>query len=191
MIGNIKDLGLYIRHAAAGGLDATKWSLAYSVAVIGRHLHSYERWFAAAATPVGETHIADRIGPLATTPFEPDAGNEDWGSWLQIMGSDDLPVIVGREEFDPHMISITDTEHKNETHFLQIGFGATGAAALAAGEYTEIVFRSAGGAPNESPPIMIQTRRSPVEIKVWARVLVVGQNTGWIKFFYGLHEYEG
>jgi hypothetical protein len=190
-IGNIKDFGLYIRHAAAGGLAATKWSLAYSLGVLGRHFHSYERWFAAAAVPVGETHVADRIGPLAVTPFQPDAGDSDWGPWLQVLGSTDLPVMPDRVYFDPHRIDIIDTERLNEIHFLQIAFGETGAAALAAGTYTEHVFKSAGGAPNETPPVVIQTRRQPVDTKVWVRVMVPGQNTGWVKFFYGIHEYEG
>jgi hypothetical protein len=188
-IGNIKDFGLYIRHAAAGGLAATKWSLAYSLGVLGRHFHSWERWMAAAAVPVGETHVADRISD-SQTPFQIDGGNDAWGAWTQILGSTDLPVIVGREYFDPHEMLVVDIQRNNVIHMIQIAFGETGAAALAAGDYTELVMKSSG-VSTEAFPIRLQTRRKSVETKVWARVWAVGQVSGTLDFFYGIHEYEG
>lgn len=189
IIGNIKDFGIYIRHAAAGGLNATQWSLAYSIGVIGRHLHSYERWFAAAAVPSGETHVADRISD-SQTPFQADGGNDTWGAWIQILGSTDLPVAVDRVYFDPHEMLIVDVQRNNTIHLIQIAFGASGAAALASLDFTELVMRSSG-VSTQSFPVRLQTRRKNVDTKVWARIWSVGQASGTVDFFYGLHEYEG
>ena len=188
-IGNKPSGDTKIDQQAVDGLEGVNNSLAYKVHEIERHLHSWERWMAAAAVPVGETHIADRISD-SQTPFQPDAGNDTWGAWIQILGSTDLPVMAGRVKFDPHEILVTDIERVSTIHYLQVAFGATAAAALASSDYTELVFKSSA-LPVQVVPIRLQTRRNPVDTKVWARVWALGQNTGTIDFFYGLHEYEG
>lgn len=190
MIGNIKDFGLYIRHAAAGGLNAVKWSLAYSIAVIGVHFHSYERWFVAAAVPVGETHVADGLNG-GSTPFIADGGNDTWGAWVQVLGSSDTPVVAGCEYFDPHEMTILTTEHNGNTYFVQMAFGDSGAAGLAAGTYTETVIKSLPAAPGDASPQRLQTKRQAAGTKAWVRIWAVGKNTGTMSFHFGIHEYEG
>lgn len=189
-VGNKPSGELKVDNQAVNGLLGVTNSLAYKVHEIERHLHSYERWMAAAAVPVGETHVADRISD-SQTPFQLDGGNDTWGAWVQILGSTDLPVMAGRVKFDPHQIAITDTEKLAKIYLFQIAFGETAAGALAAGDYTELVFMSSSAFSTESRPVRLQTRRKNVDTKVWARVFVVGQNTGTVDFFYGLHEYEG
>ena len=178
-----------VDEVAVDGMLGVQHSLAYNVHVIGRHLHSWERWFAAAAVPVGETHVADRISD-SSTPFQIDSGNDAWGSWVQILGSIDLPVAVGRVKFDPHELLVVDIQRNNTIHKLQIAFGESGAAALASGDYTELVMRSSG-VSTQAFPVRLQTRRKDVDTKVWARVWAIGQVSGTFDFFYGLHEYEG
>lgn len=190
IVGNKPSGELKVDQQAVNGLTGVNNSLAYKVHEIERHCHSWERWFAAAAVPVGETHVADRISDNQT-PFQLDGGNDTWGAWVQILGSTDLPVAVDRVKFDPHKIVISDTEKLGKIHMLQIAFGATAAGALAAGDYTELVFVSSSAFATEAPPVRLQTRRKNVDTKVWARLLVVGENTGTIDFFYGIHEYEG
>ena len=102
-IGDKSSGDVLIDHAATAGLAGTRNSLAYRIHEIERHLHSWERWFAAAAVAVGETHVADRIND-SQTPFRLDGGNDTWGSWVQILGSTDLPVIVGRAKYDIHKL---------------------------------------------------------------------------------------
>jgi hypothetical protein len=80
--------------AAADGLLGVADSVAYRVADVERHLLNWERWMGLAAVPVGETHRADSITDNPD-PFQADAGNDDWGAWLQILGSSDTPVIAG------------------------------------------------------------------------------------------------
>ena len=175
--------------AATDGLSGTNNSLAYRVHEIERHVHSYERWFGAATVPNGEIHVADRIG-TTTTAFQTDAGNLTWGSWLQVLGSSDTPADAGNTHFDLHRMQVVAVETANATHFVQIAYGANGAAALAADTYTEFAFRPQTVQGAETI-IIIHTHREDVGTKTWVRHLTVGQNTSTMSFFLGCHEYEG
>ena len=190
MIGNKPTGEPKIDSVEVDGLVGVSNSLAYKVHEIERHLHSWERWFGAAAVPIGETHVADRINETSA-PFQIDGGNDTWGAWVQILGSTDLPVVAGRVKYDPHKIVFTDSEKSGKIHKLQIAFGDSGAIALAAMDYTELVFFTSLAFPGEALPVRLQTRRQNNATKVWARAWVVGENTGTVDFFYGLHEYVG
>jgi len=172
---------------ATDGLLGTSNSLSYRVHEIEKHLHSSGSWFETAATPSGETHVADRIGNGAGA-FQLDAGNDDWGAWVQILGSDDTPARTSQVYFDPHEMAVESTEH-TATYFLQFGRGASGAAALAAGTYTELVL---GADTNRYKGIVsVQTGRAPAGSLLWARVKCPGQNTSTLDFYLGIHEYQG
>lgn len=151
------------------------------------HIHNIEKWFGAAVTPNAEIHTADNID-VATTWFTADAGNNAWGSWLQIFGSSDTPNQVGKTLFDFHRLYVTAIERGGLSHFIQIGWGATGAAALSAGNYTEIVYKPVSAANAESP-IQIICKRIPAGTKVWIRVRIPTADTGTFSFFAGIHEY--
>jgi hypothetical protein len=170
------------------GLSGTADSLAYRVAGVDRHLHSRERWFGAAAVPNAEIHVADSILTSSTT-LQCDAGNDTWGSWLQVLGSSDTPAIAGMVYFDPHMALVTVIERDSSIHKIQIAGGTSGAAALASGMYSEHMFRPISA--DRVVPMQIQTRRQPAGTKCWIRIWVIGQNTGTMDFFFGIHEYEG
>lgn len=174
--------------AATDGLAGTSNSLAYRTHEVERHLHSYEWWFETASVPNGEIHVADRIGSGGGA-FRIDAGNDDWGAWVQILGSSDTPVIGANPKFDLHRLEIAATE-RNEVYFVQIAIGASGAAALAANAYTEAVFKAASNQV-DSGPVTIQMRRQDDGSKTWARCMCPGQNTATLDFYFGLHEYEG
>ena len=175
--------------AATDGLAGTNNSLAYRVHEIERHFHGWERWFGLAGAPDAELHRADRIGTTVTA-FQADAGNLTWGTWLQILGSDDTPADGGMAKLDLHQIQIVTVERAGSEHFVQVALGASGAAALASGDYTEIVFQPQG-AQARKVAIPIMTRRKDAGTKAWLRCLVVGQNTGTMDFFIGIHEYPG
>jgi len=171
------------------GLDGTHDSICYRVTEIERHLHSNERWFGLAGIPDAEIHRADRIG-VTVTPFQMDAGNLTWGTWLQVLGSSDTPADDTNPYFDLHKIYIIGIEHATSIHFIQMGAGASGADALMSGNYSETVYTPQNNQSTEYP-IDIQTRRYPAGTKFWIRVLSVGNATGTVDFFIGLHEYEG
>jgi hypothetical protein len=178
-----------ISNSATGGLTGADNSLSYRIAEVDRHIHGWERWFGKADTPDGEVHVADRIG-TTSTPFQIDAGDDIWGEWLQILGSSDTPAVAGQVKFDLHRITVTGVERTAAIHFVQIGYGASGAAALTANTYTEFVFEPTV-VQGRVAPIDIITRRRDAGTKAWMRTWIVGQDTGTMDFFIGLHEYEG
>lgn len=178
-----------IDSAAVDGLLGVEGSLAYEVETVENHHHTRERWMAAAAVASGETHVADSINDNQT-PFRADGGNDTWGAWVQVLGSTDTPVIATMVKFDLHRILIVSHERNNSVHLFQIAFGDSGAAALIAETYTEIVV-STGGGNTEVGPVEIINKRRDVGIKTWVRVWAVGQNTGTLDFLLGLHEYVG
>lgn len=188
MLRNVQDPASKIDELAADGLSGVSGSLAYMVAEIEEHAHAYETWLEAAATPSGETNVADMVG-VGGGSFQADAGNDDWGSWLQVVGSADTPARSGMSYYDFHRIVIASAE-RNAAYFLQVAFGESGASALSAGDYADVVIAPLGAIPSGAP-IDIQTERHTVTTKAWIRAKCPGQNTGTINFYCGIHEYEG
>lgn len=173
--------------ASPGLSTALMNSLSYRIAEIERHLHSGGRWYGAAAVPNAELHAADRISENPS-PFSIDAGNDTWGSWTLILGSEDTPADTGKAYFDPHELIVKDTERAS-VYFVQFARGDTGAAGYAAGNYMEFVFNAT--VQKETGIIRLQTGRAPAGSKIWARCLSKGDDTGTFDFYLGIHEYEG
>ena len=175
---------------ATDGLAGVKNSLAYRTHEIETHFHSYERWCEKAGTPSGEDTICVPVGDAdGAGVFQPDAGDDDWGSWLQIVGATDTPVVTGGVYYELHKLLVTATE-LNEIYFLQIAFGATGAAGLAADDYITTAFIPASNAI-DSAPVTVQSKRIAVTTKAWIRLMCPGQDTATLNFLFGLHEYPG
>lgn len=186
-VGTLANTGGTATLAAILG-DPANESLAYRIMEIERHLHGWERWLGKHGTPSGEVTIAQQIGSTTVTPFQIDAGNNTWGSWVQILGSSDTPVTAAQAKFDLHKVTVTAAERATAIYFIQLAFGASGAAALTAGTYTEFVYWSPSAVSREAP-ISIMARRQDAGTKTWARCWCVGQNTATLDFFFGLHEY--
>jgi hypothetical protein len=173
------------------GLLGVNNSLAYRVHEIEKHFHSSGSWFGAANTPTA-THLADRIG-TCTDPFELDGGNSSvtptWGAWVQILGSGDTPARAGQAKFDPHEILIQDAQ-EDVVYMLQFARGASGAAGLSAGTYTELVV-GVDATKKFKSITKIQTGRATAGDLLWARCIAMDKNTGTLHFFIGIHEYVG
>lgn len=179
-----------IDNKATEGLEGVSNSLAYRVHEIEKHFHSYESWFAEHDTPSGEVTIATRIGSANDNgPFTIDAGNDTWGSWVQILGSGDTPARSGMVKYDLHKIVIDATE-VSDNYYVQIAFGDSGASALSAGDYTEFVVHALSNQVG-STPVPIMDPRKDIGTKVWARCMCPGANTATMDFFIGVHEYVG
>ena len=176
--------------AAALGLRGTPGSVAYVNAEIERHLHNTEKWFGMAATPVGETHIADRMAG-GIPPFVLTAGTDDFGAWVQILGSEDTPVTTGSVKFDAHRMMVTDTNSVNP-FIIQIvsGESADIAAKIAAEQFSESPYVSPTN-NNDAGIEDIMVRRTAVGEKVWARCACIGSTGSLLSFYFGVHEYEG
>lgn len=152
---------------------------------INFHFHNRERWLGVAAVPVGETHVADTD---SMTGFQIDAGNDAWGSWVQIVGSEDTPVITGMTKVDMHRIMVTDVEIKKVITRIQFAGGEDPDAEVATvnGNYTEIIVTPDNDGKQDAYDIKIP--RFPTGIKGWARCWIKGTDTGTIDFFIGIHE---
>lgn len=153
---------------------------------VERHLHSSGSWFGKAATPAGETHVADRVGSN-NGAFQIDAGDNTWGAWVQILGSSDTPARSNQLYFDPHEMVITAVE-RTAAYFIQFARGESAAAALSAGSYTELVLDTTDRAGGNI--VRLQTGRAPAGSKLWARCMCPAQNTATIDFYIGIHEYD-
>jgi hypothetical protein len=172
-------------YTGGGGLTPLQGN---QLTAIEQRLISWDRWFGAAVTPNAEIHVADRIGTTQTA-FRVDAGNDTWGNWLLILGSGDTPITAGRPTFDLHKLVVVAAERSSLAHFVQIAFGATGAAALTAGTYTEFVINP-HVAGLEEQEVDVDVRLSLSGTKAWIRIMVPTQDTGTLDFFFGVHEYE-
>lgn len=172
------------------GLSGTANSLAYRTEENEKHVHNNEKWFGAAAVAAAETHNADRMGP-AIAPFALVSGNDDFGSWVQILGSSDTPVMAGQAKYDLHSFLITTTD-STAAFLIQIidGESADFAAKLAAETYTEFPYEASTN-NNDGGVAHILNHRSDSTCKVWARCICIGQNAKTINFYFGLHEYVG
>ena len=179
----------YLTDRHSPGLGGVHDSVDYRVSEIERHLHSNERWMEMAGTPTA-THFAVEVGHAdGAGPWTLDAGDDDWGAWVQILGADDTPTDGAALYMDIHKIMVTAAE-RNLPYFFRFGYGASGAAALAAGTYTETVFVPASNVL-DTGPLSIQTRRAAAGSLLWAQCMCPGQDTGTISLYPGGHEYEG
>lgn len=183
-------LAAKIDNAPTSGLLGVENSTAYRVHEIETHHHSYEDWFGLANVPNAELHRASDVAIGTVAPFRLDAGNDDWGAWVQILGSNDTPNRTGMVKFDLHKIEIVGSENTNTKVFIQIAFGETAAAGLAAHDYTVMPYLTPTNQAADRP-IEINMRRADSGTKAWARTMAIGTNTNWIDFYCGLHEYVG
>ena len=167
------------------GKSTTSRSLEEIIAVF-RHFHNPERWFGVAVSPSGITNGGDSD---VMAPYVPDAGNDTWGAWVLLLGTADTPILAGSTVFDPHRLFITAAERSTSIHRIQVAWHATSATlALAAGDYTETMFKPEGAAFT-SVPIPIRLPDQDVGITIWMRIWAAGQNTGTLNTFMGVHEY--
>ncbi len=188
VLSSISDETDKIDQAITDGLVGVYDSLASRAHEVQHHFHNCERWFETAAVPDGEDHVADAISS-GNGAFSLDAGNDDWGSWVQILGTNDTPATAGEVKYDLRRIEVSAAE-RNAVYFLQLAFGASGAAGLSAGNYTESVFKPLSN-QIDSGPMMVQNMRQDVGTKAWTRCMCPGQNTATLSLFLGIHEYPG
>lgn len=166
-------------------LQALNQSILDLTTKLEQHVDHYDHVLGLAATPDGELHRADH---LTMTPFQSDAGDDQFGSWLQIIGSDDTPHVAGKTLFELNRILIVDVEAQADkaVHLIQIGFGASGSAALSSSDVTEIIIT-----PERAGRQDIKTfdsKQQPSGTKVWLRHWIDGVNTGTMDFFIVIDE---
>ena len=141
------------------------------VVEIDTHLHSPERWLGAKAVPT-----ATVFAEANETSYQIDSGNTVFGAWLQILGTDDTPVIADKAYFDFHRVLITDVE-ETTTYRIQFAHGADADVAVAAGDYTEVIIKFGVGQVKPTP-FDVQNERLAAGEEVRAVALAVANEDG-------------
>lgn len=151
---------------------------------IPKEHHYNVLWFEKAISATA-THFMDALGTTgsADQTFQIDAGDNTWGSWVQLVGEDDWPANSKYGIFD--RIGLAATE-RAAPYFFQVAWGATGDAGVTAVNYsTETIFPAA--ITGEAQPVIFQTNPIPYGSKVWARCLCPQNNTATMNFYLGGH----
>jgi hypothetical protein len=156
---------------------------------IEKHLHSREVWFGVHSSVDPGVNEGEA---WSQTAFQSTSGGAGvFGAWIPVLGTDDTPYKSGYLKYDPHRIVVPDVgvTATKIPHLIQLGWGDTGAAALAAGNITG--FWSLPERDGRADPIEVRCPRICSGEKLWLRHLVVGIATATFDFYIGLHEYIG
>lgn len=174
------------------GSKATQDNIYEEVVEVEKHLHNRERWLGKR----GSQTATEWGTPAVLTAFQAISGNNAYGSDTDdealVLGTGDSPVITDMTKFDLHRLLITDVS--SDTHYkLRIVYGSgTMAAAITAGQYSEVVVKFDSANPTQSagsPIDIIMPRLTCGTDKVWIQAWNATDNAT-IDFLAGLHEYE-
>ena len=177
-----------IDDVATDGLTGTHDSLAYRVEEIERHFHVRERWWGALAVP-DETNA---IEANVARPFVAISDNNAWGAAIPLIGTADEPTASATDAyFDLHRMEIVTADNADVWRVRFIYGTGTSAAAIGAGQWTEVMVQLDPGPPVQAiPAVEIRMPREAAGTKVWAQVWSA-TNLDTISFFIGVHGYEG
>lgn len=146
---------------------------------VEHHIHNRERWIGAGASAA------------TLTPYTITSGNNTWGTEVLLLDTADTPVIDSMLYFDLHRIKVVAFSDQ-DVYKLQLVYGTdTFAAALSAGQYTELMViagASVGGASGGGPSDIRMPRLPTGLYKVWCRCWNA-HNGDTLDLFIGLHEY--
>ncbi|KKL83116.1 hypothetical protein LCGC14_1977960 [marine sediment metagenome] len=152
------------------------------------HVHNHEKWFGAAAVANGEIHVADRLGP-GISPFALLSGNDDWGDWVQILGSDDTPIRTGMTLYDAHRFMVTTTNSTSPFNIQFVeGESADIAAKIAAEDMGETPYISSTNNADSGVADLVFEREA-TGTKLWARSICIGMTAKTLNLYLGIHEY--
>lgn len=155
--------------------------------VIEEHIHNKEVWFGKSADQSG-----NNWGTVSSlTPYQAISGNDDFGSdaddEAKVLGTDDTPVIAGMTVVDCHRLLIDDMS-RTSPYVIRVVHGlGTMAEAIAAGQYSLLMFKKESAA-GRGGPVDFRMHRHAVGVKIWVQCKNVTDNAT-IDFFLGHHEY--
>jgi hypothetical protein len=148
-----------------------------------------EKWYGLATTPNAELHVADRMAD-EIQPFALLTGSKTFGNWVQILGSSDTPLVVGKVKFNINKILVTTTD-STTAFIVQIITGETAdiAAKIATENFFEFPYIAATNA-NDGGITEIEIPQITSGKKVWARACCLNESAKTINFYFSLKEYE-
>jgi hypothetical protein len=156
---------------------------------IEHHYHNRERWRGKLAVQTATDWADDTL-----SPFRAISGNNAYGSDVNdealVIGTADTPAIAGMTKYDPHLIFVVDAS-SSTVYKIRLVYGSgTMAAAIAAGQFSEAMFRM--------DPAAAQDAHGPVDFRMPR--LTCGTDQCWLQcwnasnnatldFLVGWHEY--
>lgn len=191
MLKTLANLLSFIDGKATKGLLGIYNSLAYRVGEIERHFHSRERWFGKKTV-----QTATDWGDVTLSPYRAISGANAYGSDVNdealVLGTADTPAIAGMVKYDPHQIFIIAC-NADTIYRLRLVYGSgTMAAAIAAGQYTELVIKddaAASSSPSSAIPVNCPRLNCGID-QIWVQCWSA-TNNAYVDFLIGIHEYEG
>jgi len=153
--------------------------VADEVGDIEHHFHTVERWYGAGAS------LTTLSGYTLTS------GDNNFGTAAGLLAPVDTPAIAGRTNFDVHRIKVVATSEDDE-YRLRLIFGISDAAtALAANQYTEVVFMFDSLNPQHTDvgPVEMMIPIVPAGTLLWGQ-LKNATNLATVEIFIGIHEYD-
>lgn len=168
--------------------DETTLTLA-ETEILEKHHHNFEYWFGLHPSFQEGVDCGSRD---SMNPYIMTSGNDDYGDWLCILGSNDTPVIAGKTRYDPHRAIYFDADQKETVHRIQVVAAANTTAADAAAAAGQVCDAITIPATNKSVglPTPSVCPRPVASTPLWARVWVDSQTAKEYKFFLGIHEYD-
>jgi hypothetical protein len=148
-----------------------------------------DKWYGVAATPNAEIHVADRMVD-EIQPFALLTGSKTFGNWVQILGSSDTPLIVGKVKYSISKALITTTD-STTAFIIQIvtGESADIAAKIVTENFYEFPHVAATNA-NDGGIIEIGTPNIVSGKKVWARACCLNESAKTINLYFAIKEFE-
>lgn len=180
-----------IDNLATDGLSGVSNSLAYRVHEIEKHFHGRECWRGKLTVQTATNWFDDTLAP-----FQCISGADDWGAdandEAQVVGTDDLPFIMGNVKFDVHRIFVDNVSSATLYKMRLIWGSGTMAAAIAAMQFScfQLKFDAIGGVKANVPVDIRMPRLVAGVDKVWGQCWNATDNAT-IDFLVGIHEYEG
>ena len=110
---------------------------------------------------------------------------------MQVLGSGDTPAVVGMTLFDfntIHVASVSDISVGGVEYRIQIALGATGAAALASNDFTDLMY-TGQTSQLKADNYIFTVQRKAVGTLAWVRIHAVGKTGSTMNFYTSLHEY--
>lgn len=156
--------------------------ISHDTGEIEHHVHSVLRWWGALAVP-DETNA---IEANVDRPFVATSGNDTWGAAIPINGTADVPSLATDTEFDCHEVLVTDSDHATPYRLRLIYGTGTSAAAIGAGQWTELMFITASGPFAAGATAVIRMPSQTVGVKLWMQVWNA-TNASTVSFFWNAH----
>lgn len=137
-------------------------------------------------------HNTERVisnGGVNLTPFVATSGNNVYGAEVEILAAGATPIQAGKAYYDFNRIFIVSVDHTS-TYRMQVAYGTgTFAAAMAAGQYTELIYETDNVNQRSTVPYDFRFPHVPSGTKAWWRIWNA-TNGSQIDAFFVLHEYD-